>query len=398
MRSVGLDLGKKEVSYCEVNNGKVIARRTASTLAELDDLLGASSPPATVAIEACREAWHVHDVLTKNGHKVLLIDTTRVKRLGVGQHGRKRDRIDAEVFAHAVEQRQIPVAHVLSPHRRELREKLNTRRTLVETRASLVTTIRGLVRARGEKLGGCDTEDFRRLLARASLSEGARSAVAPMAAVLETLDVQLSFVEAELEKLAAQEPVVAQLTTAPGVDLIVASVFVSVVDDAKRFSDAHKLESYLGLVPREHTTGGRDKQKLGSITKCGNAYARATLVQAAWCILRGRGADPLRSWTHTIERRRGKRIAVVALARRLAGVLWAMWRDRRPYDPSRLGKASATGLEAAAAATNADAAAMRTIAKKAAGRARKIAKRLPSPSTKSPRTNRMHHATEEVAL
>lgn len=398
MRSVGLDLGKKEVSYCEIRDGAVIARRTARSLNELDELLGPTSSPATVAIEACREAWHVHDVLTKNGHKVLLIDTTRVKRLGVGHHGRKRDSLDAEVFARAVEQGQIPRAHVLSPHRRELRERLNVRRALVETRASLITMVRGLVRARGEKLGGCDTEDFRRMLARSTLSEEARAAIVPTAAVLETLDVQLSLVETELEKLAAQEPVIAQLTTAPGVDLVVASVFVSVVDEAKRFPDAHKLESYLGLVPREDTTGGRDKQKLGSITKCGNSYARSTLIQAAWCILRGRRHDPLCTWTRSIEGRRGKRIAVVALARRLAGVLWAMWRDARPYDPSRLGKASARGLQAVALETEDAAAAMRTIAKKAAMRARRIAKRLPAPTEKLTSGKTVRLASTEVTL
>jgi transposase len=398
MRSVGLDLGKKEVSYCEVHDGKVVARRTARSLSELDDLLGSTSSPATVAIEACREAWHVHDELTKNGHKVLLIDTTRVKRLGIGHHGRKRDSLDAEVFARAVEQRQIPQAHVLSPHRRELREKLNTRRALVETRATLVTMARGIVRAHGEKLGGCDTDDFRRKLARSSLSKAVRDAIAPMAAVLETLDVQLSRVETELEQLAAQEPVIATMTSAPGVDLIVGAIFVSVIDQAKRFPDAHKVESYLGLVPREDTTGGRDKQKLGSITKCGNPYARAVLVQAAWCILRGRGDDPLRTWVRKIASRRGKRIAVVALARRLAGVLWAMWRDGRPYDPARLGNASARGLESATFDMKEAAAAMRTIAKKAANRKRRIAKRLPtSQSELLTRKKAVRLASQEVA-
>jgi transposase len=397
MRSVGLDLGKSEISYCEVQGGKVIARRTVRGLSELDDLLGAGSSAATIAIEACREAWHVHDVFAKNGHKVLLIDTTRVKRLGVGQHGRKRDNLDAECFAHAVERGHIPLAHILSPHRRLLREKLNARRSLVEMRAALVTTVRGVVRARGENLGSCDTEDFRNKLAAASLSKEARDAVAPMAAVLETLDVQLSHVETELEKLAAQEPVVALLTSAPGVNLIVASVFVSVVDEAKRFSNAHALESYLGLVPREDTTGGRDKQKLGSITKCGNPYARAMLVQAAWCLRRGHGSDPLRAWVRGVEKRRGKRIAVIALARRLAGVLWAMWRDGQPYDPARLGNAIARGLDGAAVQTQDAAATLHSIAHKAAKRARRIAARLPSQGTNNPtRTKKVRPASNEV--
>lgn len=402
-RSVALDLGKKELSYCEVRDGKVVVRRTARSLSELEDLVGPESPPATVAIEACREAWHVHDVLRGNGHRVLLVDTTRVKRLGIGHHGRKRDNIDAERLAHAVEQGQIPLAHVLSPHRRQLRELLNTRRALVESRATFITMARGVVRSRGEKLAGCDTEDFRRKLARSSLSEAVRAAIAPMTAAIETLDVQLSQVETQLEELAAKESLIALLTTAPGVDLIVASVFISVLDDAKRFPDAHKLESYLGLVPREDTTGGRDKQKLGSITKCGNPYARAVLVQAAWCILRGRGADPLRAWVHNVERRRGKRIAVVALARRLAGVLWAMCRDRQPYDPSRLGKASARGLEAAAdetkeAALTMHSIAKKTIAKKAANRARRTAKRFQSVDQKLPQTKNVYTAYKEVAL
>ena len=108
------------------------------------------------------------------------------------------------------------------------------------------------------------------------------------------------------------------------------------------------------------------------------------LVQAAWCILRGRGADPLRAWARQIERRRGKRIAVVALARRLAGVLWAMWRDDNVYDPARLGTASARGLGLAAGDTEAAAVAMRTIAAKAAKRAKKIAARR-GPVQPSPR-------------
>ena len=395
LRSVGLDLGKKEVAYCEVQDGKVVARRTARGIEELDDLLGPQSP-ATVAIEACREAWHVHDRLTKYGHKLLLIDTTRVKQLGVGHHGRKRDNIDAEVIAFAVDRQQIPQAHLLSPHRRELREKIHARRALVETRATYVTMMRGIIRARGEKLASCDTEHFRATLERAVLTREARGAIAPLMAVLETIDIQLSSVEAELEELAAKDATIAHLTSAPGVDLIVASVFVSVIDEAKRFPDAHKVASYLGLVPREDTTGGRDKQKLGSITKCGNPHARAMLVQAAWCILRGRGGDPLRTWARQIEKRRGRRITAVAVARRLAGVLWAMWRDGQTYDPSRLGTASARGLKAAARDTEAAAGAMRTIAMKAAKRMNRIGARLKADPTKLKPTAATT-ATKEVA-
>jgi Transposase len=108
MRNIGLDLGAKKISFCEVQDGKVVARRTVSSLAGLDDVLGVDTPKARVAIEACREAWHVHDELVRRGHEVKLVDTTRVKKLGIGQHGRKTDRIDAEVLARALESGHIP--------------------------------------------------------------------------------------------------------------------------------------------------------------------------------------------------------------------------------------------------------------------------------------------------
>ena len=135
MRSIGLDLGVREVAFCEVAQRKVVARRTASSLDGLTDLVGPGTAPAYVAIEACREAWVIHDTLRSWGHEVLVVDTTRTKQIGIGHHGRKTDRIDAERLARAVEQGSIPLAHVLSPHRRELREQLCVRRALVETRA-----------------------------------------------------------------------------------------------------------------------------------------------------------------------------------------------------------------------------------------------------------------------
>lgn len=363
MRSVGLDLGKKEVAFCEVSEGKVKQRRTVRQLHDLRELFGSDAPPAVVAIEACREAWYVHDELTKHGHQVLVVDTTRVKRLGVGDHGRKSDRLDAECFARAVEAGRIPRAHVLSPERRKLREQLNVRRALVETRAQYITTIRGMIRARGEMIGSCDSDDFRRKLAFARLGNETRAAIAPLASLLEALDAQLNLAETELEQLCAKDESIARLTTAPGVNLVVAGAFMSVVDEAKRFGNAHRAESYLGLVPLEDTTGGH--RKLGSITKCGNAYVRANLVQAAWSILRGHGDDPLRTWAKQVAKRRGKRIAVVALARRLAGVLWAMCRHGTPYNPMHLAGASARGLEDAASIAKRQADAMKTVERKA---------------------------------
>jgi len=370
MRSVALDLGVKETSFCEISRGLVVARRTVGELEGLEDVLGPGSGRAMVAIEACREAWYVHDVLKQWGHEVVLVDTTRTKQIGIRYHGRKTDRIDAELLARAVEQGGIPVAHVLSPARRELRDVLGVRRALVETRAQYITTIRGLARSRGERLGSCAADDFLAKLAKTELCAETRRTIEPLASALQRVAVELARTNARLEQLGRKEPIIEKLTTAPSVGMIVAAAFVSVVDEAHRFQGAHQLESYLGLVPREASTGG--KRKLGSITKQGNSYMRQLLVQSASSILRvGDTQDPLRQWGRAIVARRGRKIAVVALARRLAGILWAMWRKGSVYEPARLGSRLRSEQDPGVAAI-----AMKRAAKKEHNRSRDNARAL----------------------
>jgi len=344
MRSVALDLATKKMVLCEVADGVVIRRHTAPSLGGMKELLGPGTPPANVAIEACREAWRICAELEEWGHKVLLVDTTRVRRLGIGQHGRKNDRIDAEVLARAVEERRIPLAHLLSPERQKLRAEIGVRRALVEVRANYVTTIRGLFREAGVSAPSCKTESFARKLTERKLAPELAALVEPLRLVLDTVGEQLDKVDARLEALCRAEPIIDVLRSVPGVGLIVAASYVSVIDDAKRFGNAHQVGAYVGLVPYEDSSG--DLKRLGRITKQGNSYLRAMMVQAAWSLMRMTEPDPLCVWAHAIAERRGKKIAVVALARRLTGILWAMWRDGTHYDASALSRASAKGLDA----------------------------------------------------
>jgi len=349
MRKIGLDLGARHIAYCEVVDGKVVDRATVKSLEELASRLGPGTEPAVVAFEACREAWFVHDKLQEWGHDPRMLDTTRVRQMGVGQHRRKNDTIDAETIAMAVDAGRIAEAHVLSPERRALRAQLSVRGALVETRAQYVTTIRGLARAAGVLLPTCATEYFARKIDGLTMDGTTRSLIAPLVAMLGTLETQLVVVEHTLAGLAEKDPVLALLATVPGVGLIVAATFVSVIDEAKRFRNAHAVGAYLGLVPSESTTGGPDKRRLGSITKQGNRMARAMLIQAAWTISRLRDQnDPLKRWVDHVAETRHKRIAVVGLARKLAGVLWAMWRDGTFYDPKEHAEQAARGVQAAA--------------------------------------------------
>ena len=377
MRNVALDLAARKIAFCEVAGGKVVQRRTTSSLRGLEDLLGPETPPARVAIEACREAWGVHDMLSSWGHEVLMVDTTRVKQLGIGNHGRKNDRIDAEVLARAVERGGIPLAHVLSPARRELRLKLGVRRSLVETQTNLVVTIRGIARAQSDTLPRCDTEYFVERVRNAAIKDETRAVIEPLLQVLAHTQKQLAQVDLELEALCAEEPVIHLLTSAPGVGLIVAAAFVSVIDEAHRFKNAHQVGSYLGLVPLEDSSGG--PRRLGSITKKGNSYMRMLAVQAAWTIYRANDtSDPLCRWVHAVAKRRGKRIAVVALARRLVGVLWAMWRDGTVYNPALLARSGARGHERHAQELAMEAESLKRAAEKAKKRVREANKRLAS--------------------
>ena len=137
------------------------------------------------------------------------------------------------------------------------------------------------------------------------------------------------------QRVSARDERVHRLRTVPSVGPVTAAAFVATIDDAQRFSDAHHLEAYLGLVPREDSSG--DTQRRGPITKAGSSRTRWLLVQAAVSILRRRPpeAEALRTWALRLATRRGKHVAVVALARRLAGILYALLRDGTVFTPRR---------------------------------------------------------------
>lgn len=152
VRNIALDLGTRK-NFCSVaKDGTVVDRKTAGSLRGLRSVLGPDTPAARVAVEACREAWAVCDRLTEWGHEAVLVDTTRSRAMGMGGHGRKTDRIDADVLALALDANRIPRAHLLSPARRELRGTLAVRGSLVEIATKLINGIRGHARSAGEAI------------------------------------------------------------------------------------------------------------------------------------------------------------------------------------------------------------------------------------------------------
>ncbi len=177
-------MGARHIAFCEVTDGQVVHRTSVRRLGELEPLLGPKTATAQVAFEACREGWHVHDVLVGWGQQPVMLDTTRVRQIGVGQHGRKNDALDAEAMALALDAGRVPMAHVLSPERRALRARLSVRGELVETRARHVTVLRGLARALGVLVASSSTDHFLQKLHEAPLDEAARATMAPLVATL----------------------------------------------------------------------------------------------------------------------------------------------------------------------------------------------------------------------
>ena len=133
--------------------------------------------------------------------------------------------------------------------------------------------------------------------------------------------------------VAAQDPVVRRLRSVPGVGPVTAVGFVAALDAVDRFASARRVAGYLGLTPTERSSG--EQQHRGRISKTGNPRARMLLVEAGWRLLRARqaAAAPLRAWGERLAARRGRAIAAVALARRLARILYALWRDGSEYRP-----------------------------------------------------------------
>jgi transposase len=148
---------------------------------------------------------------------------------------------------------------------------------------------------------------------------------------MEQVNAQIGALDEAIKQVVKDDERVERLCTTPGVGPVTAAAFVSAIDDAGRFRSAHQVEAYLGLVPSELSSG--ERQHKGSITKAGDARVRGLLVQAALCIMRVRTvtSGALRPWAERIKSRRGRKIAAVALARKLAGILFAMMRDGSRY-------------------------------------------------------------------
>jgi transposase len=335
MDFIGFDLGKVSSQVCVIaEDGELIERRIKTDREHISELL-AQRAPARVVIESSTESEWVARYLEELGLEVVVADPNFAAMYATRSRKVKTDKRDARTLAEACRLGAYRPAHRTSDRQRHVRAQLAVREAMVRTRSRYISLISTLLRRDGLRIHNSGyVPSFLKRLAHLELPAALGEEIAPLLVLLRSLNEQIKRADEKLAQLAEGDEVVARLRTVPGVGVVTATSFVSTLDDAARFAGAKEARAYLGLVPSERSSG--ERQQRGHISKAGPGRARHMLVEAAWCILRRKNAAnaSLHDWAAGIAARRGSRVAVVALARKLAGVLFAMWRDSTAFAAS----------------------------------------------------------------
>jgi transposase len=331
-----IDLHKKESQIRIVTEGgEIVDRRIATTRDRLTAMFG-SRPRMRILLAASTESEWVAQHLELLGHEVIVADPNFTPMYSHRSRRIKTDRRDVAALTEACQRGFYRAAHRRSAAQRTVQSQLNIRRELTDSRTRAISLARAIPRGAGFRIRSGSTESFLTRITALDLPSSIAATLVPLRTLIQVLNEELTKADETFAQLVANDPVVIRLTTMPGIGPITASAYVAALDDASRFGRSGQVASYLGLVPCERSSG--DQQWRGRVVGSAHPHVQALLVQAAWRLSRSK--DPrtagLRVWAQGIACRRGKKIAMVALARRLARILFAMWRDGASYDGARI--------------------------------------------------------------
>ena len=331
--TVGLDMGDRFSHYCLLNgDGDVVEEgRIQSTEAALRRHFE-SEPCLRIALECGTHSPWVSRLLTALGHQVIVANARKIRAITASES--KNDKNDAEKLARfaAHDPRLLsPIEHRSAARQLDL-NMLCARSTLVRARTMIVNALRGLVKSAGGRLPTCSTASFP-VRAAAAIPAPLVGVATPLIEQIALLTTQIEGMDKQIEDLGAKYPEIGLLRTAPGVGPVVAAAYVLTLDRPDAVSGNRAAGAFLGLRPRQSQSGDSDPQR--RISKTGNSYLRSLLVQSAQYILGRFGPDcELRRWGLKLAAsggKRGKKRAIVAIARKLAVILHAMWRSRQSF-------------------------------------------------------------------
>ena len=355
---VGLDLAKSIFQVHRTDgSGRVLERkrlRRARLLAYF-----AALPPSLVGLEACASAHHWARELMALGHEVRLIAPRYVKPYVQRQ---KNDAADAAAIAEAMGRPHMRFVPVKSVAQQSALMLHRARDLLLRQRTMTINALRshlaelGLVSPRGREgvaalVALLEEDDSNG--AAAPLNDLARSALLPLAAQLHHLQAEIVALERQIHAWHRQSAVSRRLTTIPGIGIVTASALAASLGDGSAFQSSRQLSAWLGLVPRQNSSGSTIR--LGRITKQGDPYLRRLLVTGATSALKACRRDPEAyrakgpyPWAGGLVATKSYRLATVALANKMARIVWAVLTSGQPYQQAQRGDGALPARQARA--------------------------------------------------
>jgi transposase len=334
VKRVGLDLAKQVFQAHGVDSqGKAVLHKRLKR----GDLLKffATLPPCLVGMEACSGAHHWARELQKLGHSVKLIAPQFVKPY---VKGNKNDANDAEAICEAVGRPHMRFVAAKTVAQQDMQAVHRVRSELIKQRTAKANQVRGLLAEYGLVVGkrvGALRRALPGLLEDADngLSLDFRELLEGLRQDLVYLDKRVAAMDKRLHVLANTDEAAKRLQAIPGIGPVTATALVCAVGDGKGFKRGRDMAAWLGLVPRQHSSGGRDN--LLGMSKRGDAYLRTLLIHGARSVLKvaGKKSDPRSLWLQNLCARRNKNIAAVALANKHARIAWVLISKGQAYSP-----------------------------------------------------------------
>jgi len=342
LQTIGIDLGKTVFHLVGLNlRGEVVVRKKFSRRQLLR--FTANAHVGLIGMEACGGAHFLGRALREQRHEVRLIPAQYVKPY---VKTNKSDYIDAEAIAEAVARPTMRFVPIKTDEQLDLQSLHRVRERWVMRRTAVINQIRGLLLERGITLrkGRCYVgaalpgilED-----ADAKLSGALRMLLAQLKLELDHLDMRIDEADAMIEKTACENEACQRLVAIPGIGPVTATAVIAAIGNGGAFHKGREFAAWMGVVPREHSTGG--KQKLLGISKRGNSYLRRLFVQGARAVMqqRTKQSSGLSVWLAQLISRSHRNVATVALANKLARIAWAVLAKNELYRPPVLADVAA---------------------------------------------------------